>query len=347
MLPTTALPAVVRATEPLSDGFRPAALAGREEQAYELRGLVDAAARQPLHLWLHGPPGSGKTSLAQQALAQLEERHVRTAYVNCWGNQSFFAVLEAAFQELRALVQEKRELAYRIERLVRIAREGPLVIVLDEVDQMFPKERNVALYNLASLDHTSLVCVSQHRKAFHDLDPRVRSRLQPRFVECGPYGAPQLASLLRARAEAALAPDAWCEADLVRIAEASGGDARVAIQALRVAACLAERHRVPQVRPEDLQAALQHSQSVRKGYLLRTLSEHHRLLHAIVNEVPGISIRDLHRRYLQQVRQTGLEPMARRTFSHYKQFLVTARLLREEQAAGRRNERRLWVMDAP
>lgn len=344
MMPANAPLAVVRAPESLSDAFRPAELAGREEQAYELRGLVDAAASQSVRLWLHGPPGSGKTSLAQQALATLEERRVRTAYVNCWGNQTFFAVLEALFQELRALVQEKRELAYRIERLMRIAREGPLVIVLDEVDQMFLKERNVALYNLASLEHTSLICVSQHRQAFLDLDPRVRSRLQPRFVECAPYAAGQLATLLRARAEAALAPDAWCEADLVRIAEASGGDARVAIQTLRAAACLAERHRVPQVRPEDIQAALQRSSGVRKGYLLRSLSEHHRLLYTLVQEAPGITVRELHRRYVQQIRQVGIEPMARRTFSHYRQYLVGSRLLREEQAPGRRNERRLWVV---
>ncbi len=39
-----------------------------------------------------------------------------------------------------------------------------------------------------------------------------------------------------------------------------------------------------------------------------------------------------------------IEPMARRTFNHYKQYLLSSRLLIERQVRGRKNTRVLEVL---
>lgn len=206
-------PAVVKQAEPLADSHRPAELPGREAQARELRDLL--LGPRTGHVWLHGPPGTGKTSLAHHALALLEARQVRTAYVNCWGNQTFFAVLEAVFQELHAVVPERPQLAFRIEQVGEIAKRGPLVIALDEVDQMFRRERSAAIYNLATLDRATLVCLSQGRGVSSDTQSsairrhpvfRTPSRQDPGAEECRGAGSGSAWPLRPGRAETVPAP---------------------------------------------------------------------------------------------------------------------------------------------
>jgi Cdc6-like AAA superfamily ATPase len=270
---------------------------------------------------------------------------LRTAYVNCWSAQTFYAVLETVFQELRALVAEMRDISFKFDRLARIAREKPVIVVLDEVDQMFLKERNATLYNLARLSQVGIVCLSQTRQAYLGLDERVQSRLVPSFIEFPAYTQAEIVAILEARAEKGLEPGTWCRKDLETIAQACGGDARMAVQALRAAAYLAERSRAFQIRPGDISLGLRTGSQLKRRYLLKTLSEHHRLIHALVKEAGLLSTGELWKRYGKAAVKQGLEPMARRTFTHYKQQLVAARLLSEQPGRGRRNTRLLRVIE--
>ena len=337
---------IVQETGPLAENYLPESLHGREIIQKVMLSLLlpSLRGRRLPHLWLHGPPGSGKSTLSRMALGHLEEQRIRTAYVNCWSSQTFYSVLEVVFQELRALVEEKRDAAFKLERLCRLAREQPLVIVLDEVDQMFLQERNAALYNLFQLDHAGIICLSTSRKAYLSLDPRVQSRLQPHFIEFPRYSPEQLVSILQERAEKSLLSEAWCRADLKRIAKASEGDARIAIQTLRTAAYLAEKGRVPQIRPDDIQEALRKTGGLKRRYGLNNLSDHHRLLYRIVEEAGKIETSQAWKHWVKQSKEKGIAPLARRTFQHHKKRLVQQKLLEEVQERGRGNRILLKVM---
>ncbi len=340
---TSAVPDIVKDRDPFSEDFLPADFVNRQQEIEILDTCLSGTSQ--VSLWVHGPPGSGKTSLVRKALGSLETQGVSTAYVNCFSAQTFYAVLDTIFTELRALVAEMRDVAFKYERLTRLTADKPLVVVLDEVDQMFLRERNTTLYNLARLDRVGIVCLSQSREPYLQLDPRVLSRFRPVFVEFSAYAEDQVMQILEARADAGLEPAAWCRQDLEEIAKESHGDARSAIQALRTAAYLAEKKRVPQIRSNDIRAGLRVTQRLRRNYLLKTLTEHHRLLFQIVKENPGVSLRDLWLAYSRTAKERKLPVMARRTFSHYKQYLVLNRLLVEQQGRGQGNTRRLRVVE--
>lgn len=332
---------------PLSEDYQPADFPGREDHERAiLSNLLPGVIRgTPFHTWVHGPSGTGKSSVVRSVLGQLEEHGFKTVHVNCWSTQTFFSVLDSILDELRALVGEKREVSFKFERLRRIAKDNLLLVALDEVDQMFLKERNATLYNLFRLENTGIICLSNSREAFLSLDPRVCSRFQPRFVEFPAYSDRQLVQILIERAEKSLESDAWCKKDLERIASSSGGDARIAVQALRIASYAADKEMSSHIRTSDIEEGLGKSSKLRRRYVLKSLSEHHRLLYQIVKDAKEMTSTGLWKRYLSQAQGHGLEPMARRTFNHYKQFLIRSRILVERQGNGRRNTRVLQVME--
>lgn len=339
-------PQIVRDTKPLSEGSLAEELQGRESLQVDVLRFVSPVIerKSSANIWIHGSPGTGKTSVVRRTLNHLEEKGVTTVLINCWSNQTFYSVLDQVFGQLRTLVPEMRDVSFKYERLARIARDKPLMIGLDEVDQMFLKERNATLYNLAQLNHSGLICISNSRESYLALDPRVRSRLNPVFLDFSPYPTEDLVQILEHRATRSLDPKAWCQADLDHIAGASDGDARVAIQTLRTAAYLAEKKKIPQIRQADIEQGLRDTSQLRRNYLLKTLSEHHRLIYELVRETPKIKMDRLWRVYLKAARSKGLDPMARRTVNHYRQYMVDQRLIKETQARGRRNARILEVI---
>jgi len=186
---------------------------------------------------------------------------------------------------------------------------------------------------------------SQSRACYVQLDSRVRSRLQSVFFEFQPYTQEQICMILQERAEQGLESDSWCKKDLEKKADASNGDARKAVQTLRSVAYLAEKKRKASIELDDIEEGLRKSNSLRKRYILKSLSDHHRLLYQIVKEAGEIDSVRLWKKYLSRSKKVGIETMERRTYNNYKQQLIMNKLLKERQGKGRGNQRLLRVVE--
>ncbi len=126
-----------------------------------------------------------------------------------------------------------------------------VVLILDEVDQTTKKLSNDFLYNLTRLNseisqsQISIVGISNNLTFLDELDPRVRSSLSEEEIIFPPYNAVQLQEILRKRAKEVFKEgvirDEGVIAKCAAFAAREHGDARRALDLLRVAGELAER----------------------------------------------------------------------------------------------------------
>jgi len=104
----------------LEEAYIPPDVPRRDSQIQELALFLSPAARRkkPVHVWLFGRQGIGKTLIAKFMLRKLERQaSVSGAYVKCWGNNSYYSVLDRLVRDLRILGAEKLNSTFRLNRL--------------------------------------------------------------------------------------------------------------------------------------------------------------------------------------------------------------------------------------
>ncbi|HYF28221.1 MAG TPA: replication-associated recombination protein A [Baekduia sp.] len=200
---------------PLAARLRPRRLADVVGQRHVLApgtALAGALERgRPFSMVLHGPPGSGKTTIARLVAAHAD----------------------AAFEELSAVQAGKAEVMAVIERARERRRSGRrTVLFLDEIHR-FNKAQQDALLPAVEEGLVTLVGATTENPGFS-----VNSALLSRapVVELEPLAAQDIRELLD-RGLAALERDADADEEaLAYLASRSSGDARTALTALEIAA---------------------------------------------------------------------------------------------------------------
>ena len=302
--------------------------------------------RTPMNCWLHGKPGVGKTATALWILRKLEkEASVRTVYVNCWEDPTFFSVLDRIANELRMLGAERLSKSFKLERLKRHLSNERLVIVLDEIDQAPPKERHAMLYNLTGLPMVGLICVCNTQHVYFDLEERIKSRLNPVQILFEEYSSDELLQVLNQRAQHALAPDTCTEELLQTIANLANGDARIAIQTLKNAAHMAEKDGNEEIQASHIRRAWNAAKDMERTHLLRNLTDHHHLLYELIAKKRKVLSGDLWRMYLKTCDKRNIKPIAVRTYSDYCNELVDLRLVQTKRAAIQGKVREFRALD--
>jgi Cdc6-like AAA superfamily ATPase len=75
------------------------------------------------------------------------------------------------------------------------------------------------------------------------------------------------------------------------------------------------------------------AKDLKKSYLLRKLTDHHRLLYELIAKNKGILSGDLWRLYLKTCHTKQIKPIAVRTYSDYCNKLVELGLVQAKRAA--------------
>jgi cell division control protein 6 len=331
---TEARPIII-SPEILNETYILVNIPARETHAEELLHCLRPAfeRKKPMHAWLFGEPGTGKTLLVKHILRKMsKEAQVGGVYINCWEQNSFYSVLDKLVRELRMLGAEKLNTSFKLERLKTFIGNRPFIIVLDEIDKPKREERDSILYNLCNIGNVGLVCVSNSRSVLYSMDERIKSRLNAKQIEFHPYTEYDLTFILKQRAELALGPGSWTETMLRKIAELAEGDARVAIQTLKKAAYNAEKDACKTINENHIQDGFTSAKGMKKTYLLDKLTSHHRMLYDIVKARREINSGELWEAYLSRCRAENKPTIALRTFSEYMNKLIELDLVRWDRA---------------
>jgi cell division control protein 6 len=281
--------------EVLRPSYTPDELPHRDEQIDQLASVLVAAVRgqTPSNVFIYGKTGTGKTAstkyVGQELVKTGQDRDVpiHYVYVNCEVVDTQYRVLTHVTNHLVTEWNERvpftgwptdevyAKLRDRIEE-----RDGIVIIILDEVDNLVFKDGDGILYQLCRINEdlqeakVSLIGISNDLKFTDFLDPRVRSSLGEEEIVFPPYNAEQLRDILKQRADKGF-NEGRLEEDVIPLCAAFAaqehGDARRALDLLRVAGELAEREGADTTSADHVRKAQNKIELDRVTEVVRTL----------------------------------------------------------------------------
>ncbi len=261
--------------EILRPSYIPDLLPHREEQINQLASILVTAleGQRPSNVLLFGKTGTGKTASMKYIGKEIERANsdlnkVSFIYMNCEIIDTQYGVLQNIGNKFIENFEERIPFTgWSTERVYNILREKideerrVIVIALDEIDKLVSKSGDDVLYHLCRINDdlknakVSVIGISNDLRFMEFLDPRVRSSLSEEKMVFPPYNAEQLKDILEQRCKIAF-EEGVIEGPVVPLCAALAaqehGDARRALDLLRVAAEIAERNHLPVVTESDV-----------------------------------------------------------------------------------------------
>ncbi len=249
----------------LQSNYKPSEIPFRDEQIKQVASILAPVLRgdRTSNLFLYGKTGTGKTLSIDFVRSHLLKRvkpdsdfTLRIEYLNC-------KLKKIADTEYRILAELVHKMGGEVpstglptqsvyDKFVDLvdSKKQLVILILDEIDQAVKKISSDFLYNLTRLNaelsksQISVVGISNSLTFLDELDPRVRSSLSEEEIVFPPYNALQLQDILLKRSVNAFRENVLQEGVIAKCAAYAArehGDARRALDLLRVAGELAER----------------------------------------------------------------------------------------------------------
>jgi cell division control protein 6 len=258
---------------------------------------------RPSNLLIFGKPGTGKTAVVKNVIEHLYKKtneldiNLKVPFINAKNSNTPYKILYE-IAELLGINKEGKMQVYftglsmseatdRILDFIR-RRSIKVVIVIDEIDSLVNRKGDDILYNftranerISSDQFISLIGISNSLTFKDKLDPRVKSSLSEEELVFNPYTIEQLKQILIDRCKLAFYDNVipigvinLCAA----IAGKETGDARKAIDLLRVAAEIAERSMTLKISEDHIRSAQQKIDSDTNYEILRNSTLHTKLV---------------------------------------------------------------------
>ncbi len=325
--------------EILRPSYIPERLPHREGFIDQLAQILATALRgeRPSNILIFGKTGTGKTAVVKYIENEFRKadaaRMVSYLYLNCEIVDTPYAVLQSIgnrfienFHQRIPFTGLSTDRVYNLLREKLDEEKRVVIIVLDEIDKIISKNGDDLLYQLLKINddltkaRVSLIGISNDLKFTEFLDPRVKSRLADEKVVFPPYNAEELFDILAERAHLAFdngtAPDAVLHL-ISALAAQEHGDARRALDLLRVSAELAERQGDEHLSDDHIQKAKSKIELDTVLEAVKSLPTQSKLilLCVLLNEEIGntkLTTGEVYTTYRELCRKTGVTPLTQR-----------------------------------
>ena len=293
---------------------------------------------KPSNLLIYGKTGTGKTAATKHIITKLlqtiTKKDIDTKFVYC--NARMTGTEYRTLAELASTIGLTipftglaiTEVLSRIQQLMKKT-SLKAIFVIDEIDYLVTAYGDDLLYDLTnssdkiSPGFLSLIGISNDLQFKEQLGARVQSRLSEEELVFPPYSVEELRTILNERAQLSLNLNAYTTAAINLCAALSGsehGDARRAVDLLRVAAELAEREGSDLLDERHVRMAVQKIDQDRVSDALRTLPIHAKIvllasIYSAHTDPARASSGLVYDKYCELCKKTGLESLTTRRVS--------------------------------
>ncbi len=330
----------------LQSNYLPENILHRDDQINLLASILAPALNfeKPSNVFIYGKTGTGKTVSANYTtdnlldVAKDQNMPMKKIYINC----KLKRVADTEYRLIATLIKEFSDISvpftglptdevYRIFYEILDKERMMLIIILDEIDQLVRKTGDEFLYNLTRINADlknsviSLIGISNDLLFVDNLDARIKSSLGEEELVFPPYDATQIQDILRERSMKAFTQGSVKDGVIEKCAALAArehGDARRAIDLLRIAGELAERDNKDGLSLEYIDKAQQKIESDRVFDVVSTQPKHFQaVLFSIICSTSNspkrgfVSSGTVYDEYVEVCEKAGIRPLTQRRVS--------------------------------
>jgi len=314
---------IFRNRDILKPDYVPDRLPHREREIRKLGSILAPVLKgsRPSNVFIYGLTGTGKTAVTKYVARKLVETakkfnvNVKVAYVNTRQSDTPYRVLMELAESVGVKVPFTGIPAAEVYRRFIRGLENlgaTLIVILDEIDYLVKKHGDDILYRLSRTNEIlknseiSMIGITNDVRFSEILDPRIKSSLGEVEMVFPPYDAVQLEDILSERAKEAFYEGTLDDGVIplcAALAAKEHGDARKALDLLRVAGELAEQEGAEKVTIDHVWKARDELEKDKVSEIVRTMPFHGKLVLASI--------------YRLQMRKTSL-PTTGEIYSEYR-----------------------------
>lgn len=306
---------IVKNRKILQSSYIPDYLPHRLDKIEEIVEIISPSLNKdrPSNILVIGKTGTGKTAVMNYIGKELEkadeqQKNCAFIYINCEVVDTPYGILYNIFNQIKNEHDNKipftgwsvdkvfSELTKCIDK-----RDKIFIVVLDEVDRSVQKNGDDIFYYLTTANEVlqkskvSIVGITNNAKFTEFLSPKIKSRLGEEKIIFSPYNVDQLRDILYDRAKNAF-DDGILDDDVIPYCAALSaqemGDARKALDLLRISADLAERNGDSRITIAHVRSAKNKIELDAVSEVIRTLTIQFKmvLMSIIENTEDGLSV---------------------------------------------------------